>query len=67
MAGKLGMDVEGLPAVPAQTLGTMGASPLEMAGVYATLDNHGKKVTPAHRRFRGAQGPHRRPARPGRR
>ncbi|AZM55202.1 penicillin-binding protein [Streptomyces sp. WAC 01529] len=47
MAGKLGMDVEGLPAVPAQTLGSMGASPLEMAGVYATLDNHGKKVTPA--------------------
>ncbi|MEU4800253.1 transglycosylase domain-containing protein [Streptomyces sp. NPDC023327] len=46
-AGKLGMDVKGLPAVPAQTLGSMGASPLEMAGVYATLDNHGKKVTPA--------------------
>ncbi|THA29609.1 penicillin-binding protein [Streptomyces sp. A1277] len=45
-AGKLGMDVEGLPAVPAQTLGSMGASPLEMAGIYATLDNHGKKVTP---------------------
>lgn len=45
-AGKLGMDVEGLPAVPAQTLGSMGASPMEMAGVYATLDNHGKKVTP---------------------
>lgn len=46
-AGKLGMDVEGLEAVPAQTLGTMGASPLEMAGVYATLANHGKQVTPA--------------------
>ncbi|MEY9486518.1 penicillin-binding protein 1A [Streptomyces calvus] len=46
-AGKLGMDVEDLPAVPAQTLGSMGASPLEMAGVYATLDNHGKKTTPA--------------------
>ncbi|GGR69334.1 penicillin-binding protein [Streptomyces aureoverticillatus] len=45
-AGKLGMDTKGLPAVPAQTLGSMGASPLEMAGVYATLDNHGKKVTP---------------------
>jgi membrane peptidoglycan carboxypeptidase len=41
------MDVEGVKSVPAQTLGTMGASPLEMAGVYATLDNHGKKVTPA--------------------
>ncbi|WP_282794879.1 transglycosylase domain-containing protein [Streptomyces sp. CC224B] len=45
-AGKLGMSTKGLPAVPAQTLGTMGASPLEMAGVYATLDNHGKLVTP---------------------
>ncbi|MHA5049123.1 transglycosylase domain-containing protein [Streptomyces sp. SD15] len=47
VAGKLGMDAEDLQAVPAQTLGTMGASPLQMAGVYATLDNHGKKVTPA--------------------
>ncbi|WP_371669378.1 transglycosylase domain-containing protein [Streptomyces sp. NBC_00289] len=46
VAGDLGMDTSGLKAVPAQTLGTMGASPLEMAGVYATLDNHGKKVTP---------------------
>ncbi|MFD7864835.1 transglycosylase domain-containing protein [Streptomyces sp. NPDC057682] len=45
-AGKLGMDVEKLEAVPAQTLGSMGASPMAMAGVYATLDNHGKKVTP---------------------
>jgi membrane peptidoglycan carboxypeptidase len=45
-AGKLGMDVEGMEAVPAQTLGSMGASPLEMAGIYATLANHGKKVTP---------------------
>ncbi|MFF2775797.1 transglycosylase domain-containing protein [Streptomyces sp. NPDC058052] len=32
---------------PAMSLGTMGASTLDMAGVYATLDNHGKKVTPA--------------------
>ncbi|MFJ9962245.1 transglycosylase domain-containing protein [Streptomyces avermitilis] len=47
VAGKLGMDTKGLQAVPAQTLGSMGASPLEMAGIYATLDNHGKKVTPA--------------------
>ncbi|MFC8670864.1 transglycosylase domain-containing protein [Streptomyces sp. NPDC057199] len=46
-AGDLGMDVEGAKSVPAQTLGTMGASPLEMAGVYATLDNHGRKITPA--------------------
>ncbi|MGW1253940.1 transglycosylase domain-containing protein [Streptomyces sp. NPDC002513] len=47
VANSLGMDTKGLPAVPAQTLGSMGASPLEMAGVYATLDNHGRKVTPA--------------------
>ncbi|MFF3816204.1 transglycosylase domain-containing protein [Streptomyces bluensis] len=47
VAGDLGMDVKNEQAVPAQTLGTMGASPLEMAGVYATLNNHGKKVTPA--------------------
>ncbi|MFD3614146.1 transglycosylase domain-containing protein [Streptomyces sp. NPDC058676] len=46
VAAKLGMDTADLKAVPAQTLGTMGASPLQMAGVYATLDNHGKKVTP---------------------
>ncbi|MEU9093013.1 transglycosylase domain-containing protein [Streptomyces sp. NPDC048428] len=45
-AGELGMGVKGLAAVPAQTLGSMGASPMEMAGIYATLDNHGKKVTP---------------------
>ncbi|MBC2900750.1 transglycosylase domain-containing protein [Streptomyces cupreus] len=44
-AAELGMD-DDLEAVPAQTLGSMGASPLQMAGVYATLDNHGKKVTP---------------------
>ncbi|MEU8848459.1 transglycosylase domain-containing protein [Streptomyces sp. NPDC048564] len=47
VAGKLGMDTTNEQAVPAQTLGTMGASPLQMAGVYATLDNHGKKVTPS--------------------
>ncbi|MFD5725493.1 MULTISPECIES: transglycosylase domain-containing protein [unclassified Streptomyces] len=45
-AGKLGMNVKDLEAAPAMTLGSMGASPLEMAGVYATLDNHGKQVTP---------------------
>ncbi|MEG3629584.1 transglycosylase domain-containing protein [Streptomyces poriticola] len=47
VAGKLGMETKGMEAVPAQTLGSMGASPLEMAGVYATLANHGEKVTPA--------------------
>ncbi|MFG2147416.1 transglycosylase domain-containing protein [Streptomyces sp. NPDC048696] len=34
-------------AEPAMTLGSYGASPLEMAAAYATLDNHGKKVTPS--------------------
>jgi membrane peptidoglycan carboxypeptidase len=47
VAGQLGMDTDGMKPVPALTLGTMGASPLQMAGVYATLDNHGKKVTPS--------------------
>ncbi|WP_405449786.1 penicillin-binding protein [Streptomyces achromogenes] len=45
-ASSLGMDTKGMPAVPAQTLGSMGASPLEMAGIYATFANHGHKVTP---------------------
>ncbi|POX41689.1 penicillin-binding protein [Streptomyces sp. Ru73] len=45
-AGQLGMDAEKMSARPAMTLGSMGASPLQMAGVYATLDNHGKKITP---------------------
>ncbi|MGW7451753.1 transglycosylase domain-containing protein [Streptomyces sp. NPDC054787] len=44
----LGMkDRDGWPEdKPAMSLGTMSANTLEMAGVYATLDNHGKKVTP---------------------
>ncbi|MBT2478068.1 transglycosylase domain-containing protein [Streptomyces sp. ISL-94] len=44
----LGMkDREGWPEdKPAMALGTMTASTVEMAGVYATFDNHGKKVTP---------------------
>ncbi|MCP9986642.1 penicillin-binding protein [Streptomyces sudanensis] len=43
----LGMkDSDGFVEQPAMTLGTMGASTWDMAGVYATLDNHGKKVTP---------------------
>ncbi|ARP72074.1 penicillin-binding protein [Streptomyces pluripotens] len=46
-AKQLGMDTKGMQAVPAQTLGSMGASPLEMAGIYATFANHGKKVTPS--------------------
>ncbi|MGW7576395.1 transglycosylase domain-containing protein [Streptomyces sp. NPDC054765] len=44
-AVSLGMD-DKMDVKPAMTLGTMGASPLQMAGAYATLDNHGKKVTP---------------------
>ncbi|MBL1117319.1 transglycosylase domain-containing protein [Streptomyces sp. 110] len=49
-ATDLGMDGRvdnGFDVRPAMSLGVMGASPKEMAGVYATLDNHGKKVTPA--------------------
>ncbi|MBL1099121.1 transglycosylase domain-containing protein [Streptomyces coffeae] len=43
MNGKAG----GFGENPSMSLGVMGASPYDMAGVYATLDNHGKKVTPA--------------------
>ncbi|WP_405562616.1 transglycosylase domain-containing protein [Streptomyces sp. NBC_01180] len=48
---KLGVDLgmsslKNAQAVPAMTLGSYGASPMEMAGIYATFDNHGKKVTP---------------------
>ncbi|MFD7899673.1 transglycosylase domain-containing protein [Streptomyces sp. NPDC059743] len=44
----LGMrDGKAFPERPAITLGTMNASTWDMAGVYATLDNHGRKVTPA--------------------
>ncbi|MFF1283801.1 transglycosylase domain-containing protein [Streptomyces sp. NPDC058299] len=46
-ADRLGMDTKGMQAVPAQTLGSMGASPVEMAGIYATFANHGHKVTPS--------------------
>ncbi|MFE2595215.1 transglycosylase domain-containing protein [Streptomyces sp. NPDC059396] len=43
----LGMpDGDDFPARPAISLGTMTASTWDMAGVYATLDNHGRKVTP---------------------
>ncbi|MFE4262710.1 transglycosylase domain-containing protein [Streptomyces sp. NPDC056883] len=46
---QLGMvDRDGWPEdKPAMSLGTMSADTLEMAGVYATFDNHGKKVTPS--------------------
>ncbi|MGW0362253.1 transglycosylase domain-containing protein [Streptomyces sp. NPDC002990] len=38
---------EGWPEDPATSLGTMSANTVEMAAVYATFDNHGKKVTPS--------------------
>ncbi|MBP0458221.1 transglycosylase domain-containing protein [Streptomyces montanisoli] len=47
MGSTLGMNMKNQKPYPSQTLGTMGASPLQMAGVYATFDNHGKLVTPA--------------------
>ncbi|MEU6483189.1 transglycosylase domain-containing protein [Streptomyces sp. NPDC046887] len=40
-------DGEAFAKTPAMSLGTMGASTWDMAGVYATLNNHGKKVTPS--------------------
>ncbi|MFI9719020.1 transglycosylase domain-containing protein [Streptomyces sp. NPDC052396] len=48
LAGDMGMNIKDPDFVekPAMALGSMGASPLEMAGVYATLDAHGKKVSP---------------------
>lgn len=48
-AKRLGMtaDPAGFAAPQATSLGLMGASPLEMAGVHATLANDGKKVTPS--------------------
>ncbi|MFE7353433.1 transglycosylase domain-containing protein [Streptomyces sp. NPDC057543] len=42
----LGLPDENFPERPAITLGTMNASTWDMAGAYATLDNHGRKVTP---------------------
>ncbi|MCA6093192.1 penicillin-binding protein [Streptomyces sp. SCA3-4] len=45
-AVELGMKSD-FEEVPSLSLGSMGASPLEMAGVYATLDNHGKKINPS--------------------
>ncbi|ATW46757.1 transglycosylase domain-containing protein [Streptomyces peucetius] len=48
-ATDLGMSPQasGFTAPGATTLGLMGVSPLEMAGVYATLSHDGKKVTPS--------------------
>ncbi|MFF8551597.1 transglycosylase domain-containing protein [Streptomyces sp. NPDC015501] len=42
----LGVPDKNFPERPAVSLGTMNASTWDMAGAYATLDNHGRKVTP---------------------
>ncbi|MER7697656.1 transglycosylase domain-containing protein [Streptomyces sp. NPDC096095] len=42
----VGVPDKNFPERPAVTLGTMNASTWDMAGAYATLDNHGRKVTP---------------------
>nr|MDT0525562.1 penicillin-binding transpeptidase domain-containing protein [Streptomyces sp. DSM 41633] len=42
----VGVPDKEFPERPAVSLGTMNASTWDMAGVYATLDNHGRKVTP---------------------
>ena len=43
------MDVstDGFASPQASSLGLMGASPLELAGVYASFRHDGKKVTPS--------------------
>jgi penicillin-binding protein 1A len=48
-AANLGMNptASGFTAPQATSLGLMGTSPLEMAGVYATFHHQGKKVTPS--------------------
>ncbi|WP_432585367.1 transglycosylase domain-containing protein [Streptomyces sp. HD1123-B1] len=48
-AQALGMDTEGegFRSRESVQLGLMGASPLRMAGVYASFDRHGKRVTPS--------------------
>jgi membrane peptidoglycan carboxypeptidase len=39
-------DTPDMGATPALTLGVATPSPLEMAGAYATFDNHGRRITP---------------------
>ncbi|MFF3687147.1 transglycosylase domain-containing protein [Streptomyces sp. NPDC002187] len=48
-AVELGMNPQasGFTSPRSTSLGLMGVSPMEMAGVYATLSNGGKKVTPS--------------------
>ncbi|MBI0293755.1 transglycosylase domain-containing protein [Streptomyces sp. PRKS01-29] len=48
-AGALGMDTDGggFDTKESVGLGLMGASPLKMAGVYASFDHQGKRVTPS--------------------
>ncbi|MEU6157060.1 transglycosylase domain-containing protein [Streptomyces sp. NPDC047130] len=45
-AERVGMDTGDDDPDPANALGTMTSSPLEMASAYATLANHGVQVTP---------------------
>ncbi|MEU3554185.1 transglycosylase domain-containing protein [Streptomyces fragilis] len=45
-ADRMGVDTDKLDPLPAYTLGSMDASPLQMAGAYATLARHGLQVTP---------------------
>ncbi|GAU65207.1 putative penicillin-binding protein [Streptomyces sp. NBRC 110611] len=47
LAGRLGMTEKKIDATPAMSLGSMGASTQQMAGVYAAFANHGKVVAPA--------------------
>jgi membrane peptidoglycan carboxypeptidase len=45
-ADRMGVETDKLDPLPAYTLGSMDASPLQMAGAYATLAHHGLQVTP---------------------
>ncbi|MHA6760272.1 transglycosylase domain-containing protein [Streptacidiphilus sp. PAMC 29251] len=46
IAAGLPADTPGMEAVPAITLGSATPNAIEMAGAYATLDNHGQRITP---------------------
>jgi membrane peptidoglycan carboxypeptidase len=46
MAAGLPADTPDMGATPALTLGVATPSPLDMAGAYATFDNHGRHIAP---------------------
>ncbi|WP_367318900.1 transglycosylase domain-containing protein [Streptomyces sp. HUAS ZL42] len=46
IAAGLPADTPDMGATPALTLGVATPSPLDMAGAYATFDNHGKRILP---------------------